>query len=116
MVLRGEPTGRASGFRADVAAIAKRRLAAGEVLDGEGGFTVRGRLMPAADSLAAGALPIGLAHGARLRNPLAAGETVRFADVDIDESTDAVRFRRQMEAAFSPPDSAVVPAALERHA
>ena len=116
VVLRGEPTGRANGFRADVAATAKRQLAAGEVLDGEGGFTVWGRLMPAVDSVVADALPIGLAHGARLRNPVAAGETVRFADVDIDETAEAVRFRRQMEAAFSPLESAAAPAALERHA
>ena len=116
VVLRGEPTGRASGFRADAAAIAKRDLAAGEVLDGEGGYTVWGRLMPGADSLARGALPIGLAHGARLRNPLPAGATVGFADVDIDETAEAVCFRRQMEAAFSPPDGATGRAAMERRA
>ena len=45
-----------------VAAVAKRNLRAGEMLDGEGGYTVWGRLMPAAKSLATGALPIGLAH------------------------------------------------------
>ncbi|HEU0081785.1 MAG TPA: Gfo/Idh/MocA family oxidoreductase, partial [Bradyrhizobium sp.] len=45
--LRGEPTGQARGFRGDVAAIAKRGLRAGEMLDGEGGYTVWGRLMPA---------------------------------------------------------------------
>jgi predicted homoserine dehydrogenase-like protein len=54
--LRGEPTGAPDGFRADAGAVAKRDLAAGEVLDGEGGATVWGRLMPAADSLARGAL------------------------------------------------------------
>ena len=116
VVLRGEPTGRASGFRADVAATAKRQLAAGEVLDGEGGHTVWGRLMPAADSVAAGALPIGLAHGARLRTPVAAGEAVLFADVDIDENAEAVRFRRQMEATFPRPAGDTEPAAMERRA
>ena len=60
--LRNEPTGQPHGFRGDVAAIAKRDLRAGEMLDGEGGYTVWGKLMPAAASLAAGALPIGLAH------------------------------------------------------
>jgi predicted homoserine dehydrogenase-like protein len=38
--LRREPTGVATGFRADAAATAKRDLAAGETLDGEGGYTV----------------------------------------------------------------------------
>ena len=74
--LRGEPTGAPTGFRADVVATAKRDLAAGEMLDGEGGFTVWGRLMPAEDSLRLGGLPIGLAHHLRLAHPVKAG---RFA-------------------------------------
>jgi predicted homoserine dehydrogenase-like protein len=49
--LRREATGAATGFRGDVVATAKRDLKAGETLDGEGGHTVYGNLMPAADSL-----------------------------------------------------------------
>ena len=98
--LRGEPTGVATGFRADVAAVAKRNLQAGEVLDGEGGYTVVGRLMPAADSLAASALPLGLAHQVTLQKPVAAGQPVRWSDVKVDDSLLAVRFRRQMEREF----------------
>ena len=49
--LRGEPTGQPHGFRGDVAAVAKRDLRAGEMLDGEGGYTVWGKLVPAAASL-----------------------------------------------------------------
>jgi predicted homoserine dehydrogenase-like protein len=97
--LRGEPTGAPTGFRGDAVATAKRDLAAGETLDGEGGFTVWGKLMPAADSLRLGGLPIGLAHQVRLRNAVKAGATVCWADVAIDESTEAVRVRREMEAA-----------------
>ena len=41
---------------------------------------------------------------------------MRFADVDIDENAEAVRFRREMEAAFPSPGSAAEPAATERHA
>ena len=99
--LRGEPTGCATGFRADVVATAKRDLAAGEVLDGEGGYTVHGRLMPAADSLGLGALPLGLSHDVKLVNAVAAGEVVRRADVVVDEADPTVAFRREMEAAFS---------------
>ena len=95
--LRGEATGCATGFRGDVVATAKRDLAAGEELDGEGGYAVYGRLMPAEDSLALGALPIGLAHGIELRNAVAAGEMVRWSDVAIDEGQEPVRFRREME-------------------
>src|SRR5207244_10229813 len=70
--LRQEPTGQPRAFAADVVATAKRALAAGEALDGEGGFTVYGKLMPAALSLARRGLPLGLAHGMRPVNPVAA--------------------------------------------
>src|SRR4030095_12518479 len=61
--VRHEPTGCPTGFRADAVATAKRDLKPGEILDGEGGYTVVGRLLPAADSLTTRALPLGLAHG-----------------------------------------------------
>jgi len=101
--LRGEPTGCATGFRADAVATAKRALTAGEILDGEGGYTVVGRLMPAADSLAQGCLPLGLAHGWKLLKPVAAGQPLRWSDVAVDEQSSAVRLRREMERAFAPP-------------
>ena len=94
--LRGEPTGCPQAFRADVVATAKRDLAAGELLDGEGGETVWGGLMPARASLAADGLPIALAHEVRLVRPVAVGERVRMADVDLDETEPAVALRRSM--------------------
>ena len=95
--VRREPTGQPDAFRADAVACAKRDLKAGEMLDGEGGFTVYGRLMPAAASLAAGALPIGLAHGVKLKKPVARDGVVRADDVTLDETLLAVRVRREME-------------------
>ena len=99
--LRREATGAATGWRGDVVATAKRDLEAGETLDGEGGYTVYGKLMPAAESLAAGSLPIGPAHHVRLVKPVAAGQPVGWADVDIDATALAVRVRREMEVAFA---------------
>jgi len=104
--LRGEPTGCATGFRADAIATAKRDLKAGEILDGEGGYTVVGKLCPAVDSLKLGALPLGLAHGVKLVNPVAAGQAVRWSDVQIDAGGEAVRFRREMEREFALPQRA----------
>jgi predicted homoserine dehydrogenase-like protein len=98
--VRGEPTGCATGFRADVMASAKRDLKAGEVLDGEGGYTVVGRLMPAEDSLAVGSLPLGLAHNVKLIRAVGAGQPVRWSDVVVDESVTAVKLRREMERLF----------------
>jgi predicted homoserine dehydrogenase-like protein len=91
--LRGEPTGQTRAFRGNVAATAKRDLKAGEVLDGEGGYTVWGKLMPAGKSLAADVLPIGLAHRVPLIRDVARGQPVTFADVEIanDKAVEAYR-------------------------
>lgn len=92
------PTGSTMDFNADVVATAKRELQAGEMLDGEGGHTVWGKLYPAEKSLKIGGLPIGLAHKVKLRRNIAANQPIRWEDVDVDESLDAVSIRRQMEA------------------
>ena len=97
--LRNEATGAPIGFNADVVATAKRDLGAGEVLDGEGGHTVYGKVMPAEESMRIGGLPLGLAHKVKLVNAIAAGQQVRWDDVEIDESQSAVAFRRAMERA-----------------
>ena len=99
--LRGEPTGCATGWRADAVAIAKKDLKPGEMLDGEGGYTVVGRLMPAADSLSRNCLPLGLAHGWKLLKEVRRGEAVRWSDVAFDANNTAVRLRREMEAAMA---------------
>ncbi|MFE1598340.1 NAD(P)H-dependent oxidoreductase [Methylobacterium sp. ID0610] len=101
VMVRGEPTGATRDFRADVVATAKRDLRAGERLDGEGGHTVYGRLMPARASLEAGGLPIGLAHGFTLTRPVAAGQPVRWQDVTVKADDPAVRLRREMESLFA---------------
>jgi predicted homoserine dehydrogenase-like protein len=98
--LRREPTGVATGFRADAVAVAKRALKAGEALDGEGGYTVYGRLMPAAASLALNALPIGLAHGVTLVRDVEPGAVVAWRDI-ASLDTEAAHFRRAMEQAFA---------------
>ncbi len=103
--LRGEPTGAPQSFRADAVAVAKRALDAGETLDGEGGYRVWGKLIPAARSLALDALPIGLAHGVTLTRPVPAGEVVRFADV-TGIPADVLAYRREMERRCGPAASA----------
>ena len=96
--LRGEPTGMTRGWRGDAVAVTKRALKAGEMLDGEGGYTVYGRLMPAAASKTCRALPIGLAHGVRLTRDVAADQPVTEADVTLDESQPIVSLRRELAA------------------
>src|SRR5437762_10025318 len=113
--LRSEPTAQASGFRGDVVAVAKRALSAGERLDGEGGYTVWGKLVPAERSLLEQALPIGLAHNVKLLRDIPAGRIITWPDVAIAD-TDAVRTRREMEGRFSPPLAAMATLAAKRNA
>jgi predicted homoserine dehydrogenase-like protein len=98
--LRREPTGAPTGFRGDVVSTAKRDLLAGEILDGEGGACVWGKLMTASDSLRRGGLPIGLANRVPLLRDVPAGQPVTWADVRIDPADEAYQYRRAMEAAF----------------
>ncbi len=98
--LRGEPTGAPRGFKSDIVATAKRDLQSSETLDGEGGYCVWGKQVPAEVSLKEGWLPLGLSHDVRLRRDLGAGEQVAWKDVEIDASTTAVKLRREMESNF----------------
>lgn len=100
--LRGESTGAALGFEADVIATAKRDLVPGEMLDGEGGYTVWGKLVPAAKSLRMGGLPLGLAHQVKVVRPVPRGQSLTWADVAMDTTLAAYRVRREMEALFAP--------------
>jgi predicted homoserine dehydrogenase-like protein len=97
IALRGEPTASCRGFRGDAVAVAKRSLKAGETLDGEGGYTVYAKAIPAERSLKLNALPIGLAHHVKLKRDIAAGEFIASADVALDDQSQAVRVRREME-------------------
>jgi predicted homoserine dehydrogenase-like protein len=97
-VLRGEATGTPLEWRADVVAVAKRNLKGGDVLDGEGGYTVYGKLVPASRSLAEDLLPIGLAHGVKVKRDMLAGSFVKTGDVLLKEDDLAVKTRREMEA------------------
>jgi predicted homoserine dehydrogenase-like protein len=99
--LRRESTGAAVCFNADVVATAKRDLQPGEILDGEGGYTVWGKLLPAQKSIAFGGLPLGLAHGTKLVRAVKAGVPIAWRDVAIDEALPALKVRREMEALFS---------------
>ncbi len=101
--LRGEPTGVARCFNADVVATAKRDLKPGEMLDGEGGYTVFGKLFPARDSVARGNLPLGLAHDLKLVRPVAKDQSLTWDDVRIDDTLTAYRVRKEMERLYAHP-------------
>jgi predicted homoserine dehydrogenase-like protein len=81
VALRNEPTGQSRAMHGTVASVAKRALKAGEMLDGEGGYTVWGKALPL--SRAGKSLPIGLAHGVRLKRDIAEGAVPTLDDVDL---------------------------------
>jgi predicted homoserine dehydrogenase-like protein len=101
VALRGEPTGVATCWNADVVATAKRDLRPGEMLDGEGGYTVWGKLFPAQKSAAMGGLPLGLAHQVKLVRAVKKGQSLCWDDVAMDTSTHAYKIRREMEAMYA---------------
>ena len=103
VALRGEATGVAQCWNADVVATAKRDLKPGDVLDGEGGYTVWGKLLPAGTSMRIGGVPLGLAHDVKVVRPVAKGASVSWSDVAIDTTTRAYALRRELEGLFATP-------------
>jgi|TARA_B110000977_G_scaffold182145_1_gene243489 predicted homoserine dehydrogenase-like protein len=97
VALRAEATGTAICFNADCTAIAKRDLSIGEILDGEGGYTVSGGLRPAVSSVREGNVPLGLAHNVPLVKAVKKGKPITWDDIKIDRTTDAYKLRTQME-------------------
>ncbi len=97
VALAGEATGAPRSWRGDVVACAKRDLTAGEILDGEGGYRVWGKLVPAPRSAREGLLPIGIAHGLRLRRAVPEGTLLTFADVETPPPSEALALRAELE-------------------
>ncbi|MEM9060853.1 MAG: Gfo/Idh/MocA family oxidoreductase [Pseudomonadota bacterium] len=96
--LRGESTGTSRDFRADVVAVSKRDLKAGEILDGEGGYCVAGQLRPSRISVPMRALPLGLTGDAKMVRDVPVDTILTYDDVTFDEDLSAARLRRECEA------------------
>ncbi len=98
--LREQPTGAPICFNGDVVAVAKRDIQIGEILDGEGGYSVWGRLMPSAASVKAQALPIGLASDVAVTQPIKQGQVITTDDINADTTTQAWQVRSKMLEQF----------------
>ena len=96
--LLNQATGQTQKFTGDVVSTTKRNLKKGEMLDGEGGATVWGKLIPAKLSLSLEALPIGLAHSIKLKNDIKENEIIKWSDVEFLSNDPAISYRRSMEA------------------
>ena len=99
-LLDKKSTGATKAFSGDAVSVAKRNLKAGELLDGEGGTTVWGKLLPAAKSISLKALPIGLAHNVKLLKDVSEGQVISQNDVSTIPESNAYILRKEMEAEF----------------
>jgi predicted homoserine dehydrogenase-like protein len=82
---------------AEVCAVAKRDLAAGETLDSIGETMYRSWTMTAAEARAARAVPCGLLEGGRVLAPVRKGELLSYANAEPDRSTKLYELRQLQE-------------------
>jgi predicted homoserine dehydrogenase-like protein len=99
--LFGAPTGSPNSFVADVAALAKKDLKPGDVLDGEGGYTVYGQLVPAEQSLKGRYLPMGLCNKTKLTKHVAKDSIVTYDDILLDEARFSYKIRKEIEEEYN---------------
>ena len=93
IALDRKPTGYTKFFNADVVSVAKKDIASGEILDGEGGFAARGRLAASKDSIGGNFLPLGLSDGARTKKSIKKDEFIKIDDVEINWKQEVLKAR-----------------------
>jgi predicted homoserine dehydrogenase-like protein len=86
---------------ADVIAIAKRDLKAGDILDGSGGKNVRAVIERAEVARSERLLPEGLAYRVPIRRDVAQGEPITWDMVDLPRDSVALRLRREQDASWA---------------
>ncbi len=101
MILRKESTGSPICWNGDVVAVSKKALKAGDILDGEGGFKVYGKLVPSRKSRELDCFPLGLSNKVKLRNDIKEGEIIKFTDVNFDNNLNILKLRKDMENYFN---------------
>jgi predicted homoserine dehydrogenase-like protein len=77
--------------------IAKRDLKVGEVLDGEGGYTVSGDIRPSNISVKKNYLPLGLTAGVKMLRDVKANSILSYDDISIEHQTNAYKLRKSLE-------------------
>jgi predicted homoserine dehydrogenase-like protein len=98
MALDNRPSLVAEHWTAEVGAMSKRPLRAGEKIDGVGGMMVRGLIDDASDFARDGAVPLGVLAGATLKHDVPVDHLLTYDDVDLDESSTIVELRRMQDA------------------
>ena len=94
IALDQKPTGHTKFFNAEVISVAKKDLHIGEILDGEGGFASRGKLVTAKCSVENNYLPLGLTDGAKIKKSIKKDEYIKIDDVEINWKQEVLQARK----------------------
>jgi homoserine dehydrogenase len=93
VALDNKSTGQTKFFNADVVSVAKKNLSPGEILDGEGGFASRGRLISSKNSVYSNLLPLGLTDGTKVKKTIKKDEFIKINDVEINWNQEVLKAR-----------------------
>ncbi len=84
IALENKATGFTKYYNAEVASYAKKNLKVGEMLDGEGGYCVRGKLINSQKSKDKKILPLGLSDKAITKKNINKDQVIMLSDVELD--------------------------------
>ncbi|MBV8355543.1 MAG: flagellar biosynthesis protein FlgA, partial [Candidatus Eremiobacteraeota bacterium] len=102
VALRGEPTGApAFGPVGETYCATRKKLRAGEIVDGEGGYAAYGLLTTAERARRERLVPMGLATGLKLKRDVERDHPISEDDVEFDESSAAWKLRREQDRIFA---------------
>ena len=93
IALDKKSTGSTKFFNAEVIAVAKKDLNIGDILDGEGGFAARGKLISSRDSIGNKFLPLGLSDGATIKKEIKKDDVIKMNDVNINWNPEVLKAR-----------------------
>ena len=93
IALEKKPTGCTKYFNAEVVSVAKKDLSIGEILDGEGGFSSRGKLVTSRESIDNNFLPLGLTDGAMTKKSIKKDEFINIDDVELNWNQEVLKAR-----------------------
>jgi predicted homoserine dehydrogenase-like protein len=84
-------------LNAEVVTMSKKELAVGDVIDGIGGYTVRGYADNALDAKRDNLVPIGLIAGAKIIKPIGVGELLTYDHVELNQDSFIVALRKKQD-------------------
>jgi predicted homoserine dehydrogenase-like protein len=93
IALDSKATGYTKYYNADVASYAKKDLQVGEILDGEGGFCARGKLVTSKRSKEEKILALGLSDGAILKKNIKKDQVITLSDVELNLPDEVLKAR-----------------------